>query len=162
MQKNRRPRLQLLLLLATGRRNRRPRLPLLLEPGLLQMPEPAKGRAEQQFTQARVQNCLYLVYIYVDYFDRYKRLYLFIYVHIIQEIQTDMNVYIRLYISCRYKRDMCMSISCVYNRSDMHRYKRLYLFIYVHIIMQICTDINVYIRLYFSGRYKQDMCILFI
>jgi len=53
-------------------------------------------------------------------------------------------------------------ISCIYNRSDMHRYKRLYLFIYVHIIMQICTDINVYIRLYFSGRYKQDMCILFI
>ena len=65
--------------------------------GLLQMPGPAKGQVEQQFTQARVQNGLYLVYIYVDYFDRYKRLYLFIYVHIIMQIHTDIKVYIRLY-----------------------------------------------------------------
>jgi len=93
------------------------------------MPGPAKGQAEQQFTQARVQNCLYLVYIYVDYFDRYKRLYLFIYVHIIMQICTDINVYIRLYIHVDIN-EICV---CPY---------------LVYIIDQICTDISVYICSY--------------
>ena len=65
-------------------------------------------------------------------------------------------------ISTRYKRDMCMFISCVYNKSDMHRYRRSYTIYFsadinkicvclylVYIINQICTDIDVHIRLYF-------------
>ena len=32
--------------------------------------------------------------------------------------------------------------------TEFHRYKRLYMLIYVNIRMQILTDIDVYIRLY--------------
>ena len=107
------------------------------------MPEPAEGRAEQRFG--------------INYTSSSSKLFIscaqaFISVHIRAYNFADTHRYKRLYTFIflgRYKRDMCMSISCVYNKSDMHRYKRLYLLVYVNTIVQIQTDMNVYIRLYF-------------
>jgi len=107
------------------------------------MPELGERQAEQRFG--------------INYTSSSSKLFIscaqaFISVHIRAYNYADTHRYKHLYTFIflgRYKRDMCISISCVYNKSDMHRYKRLYLCIYVNIVVQIQTDMNVYIRLYF-------------
>ena len=55
-----------------------------------------------------------------------------------------------------------MSISCAYNKSDMHRYERVYLLVYVNIIVQLQTDMDVYICLYFSADMNKICVCLYL